>query len=478
VVKRRRRLFLALAVILDFELGLAVLVMRQVEDVERRFRESAKADLADTAAFAALLLGLQSQGGLPNAGRMDLVMAELQRRQVRTRIRQAIHQDRELRVYLLDGRGQVIYDSTGRVQGRNLSVEPDVQLALTGEFGARLSAEPAPEGLIPVLYVAAPIFAQGREVGVVSVGKPTDSVQPYIEAARHNLIIIGLSAGLAVILLAAGVVIWLARPLDLIVDYCRMIRLRRCPERPSLRRTPLGLLGAAIDEMLEALDGRRYVENYVATLTHEIKTPLSTIRAGAELLETPMPAARRAWFLANLREQSDRIQDLIERLLELTALEKRHELTRSQPLELAALVREAADSLALDAALRQVRLEIRVPPARVVEGDRFLLLHALTNLIRNAVEFSPEGGGVDITLSESRRHYGLTVRDRGPGIPGYAEKRVFERFFSLPRPGNGKKGTGLGLSFVQEIADLHHGRVELGNHPEGGAVARLQLRKA
>jgi hypothetical protein len=204
--------------------------------------------------------------------------------------------------------------------------------------------------------------------------------------------------------------------------------------------TGIHRIGAAIDEMLEALDGRRYVENYVATLTHEIKTPLSTIRAGAELLETPMPAARRAWFLTNLREQSDRIQELIERLLELAALEKRHELTRCQPLDLAGLVREAADSLALDAAIREVRLEIRVPPARVVEGDRFLLL-------ARPDQPDPERRGVLARRRRDRHHAERIPPPLWPhgARPGSGHSRLCRKagvravFFPCPAPATGKR---------------------------------------
>ena len=69
----------------------------------------------------------------------------------------------------------------------------------------------------------------------------------------------------------------------------------------------------------------------------------------------------------------------------------------------------------------------------------------------------------------------LTVRDHGPGLPSFAEQRVFEKFFSLPRPDTGRKGTGLGLAFVREVATLHGGSARLANHPDGGALATLVL---
>jgi len=111
-----------------------------------------------------------------------------------------------------------------------------------------------------------------------------------------------------------------------------------------------------------------------------------------------------------------------------------------------------------------------------VEGDAFLLTCALSNLLENAIDFSPEGGTVEVGLHlASHRTVEVSVRDRGPGVPEYALDKVFEKFYSLARPHSGKKGTGLGLAFVAEVAELHRGRVSLTNAPGGGAIARLEL---
>ncbi|MGD9835827.1 MAG: ATP-binding protein, partial [Piscinibacter sp.] len=99
----------------------------------------------------------------------------------------------------------------------------------------------------------------------------------------------------------------------------------------------------------------------------------------------------------------------------------------------------------------------------------------LGNLLANAVEFSPAGGRIRIALQARPRSVDVTVRDEGPGIPDYADARVFEKFFSLSRPATGKRSTGLGLAFVKEIAELHHGRVTLRNAEGGGALATLSL---
>jgi two-component system sensor histidine kinase CreC len=110
-----------------------------------------------------------------------------------------------------------------------------------------------------------------------------------------------------------------------------------------------------------------------------------------------------------------------------------------------------------------------------VEGDAFLLQRAVANLLSNAVDFSPSGGTVTLAVKRARRTVAITVRDRGPGVPQYAEGKVFEKFYSLARPGTQKKSTGLGLPFVKEIAELHQGRVTLTNAADGGAIATLAL---
>ena len=227
--------------------------------------------------------------------------------------------------------------------------------------------------------------------------------------------------------------------------------------------------------MRDALAGRSYVEEYVQALTHEIKSPLSAIRGAAELLQEPMPEARREQFLKNIRDESQRIQNLVDRLLELSAIEKRRGLTEVQEVPLDELLAEVIASLAPVADARRVRILVRGAEDCVLRGEWFLLHRALANLLQNAIDFAPVGGEIDVWVTPLRRHYQIGVRDRGPGIPDYALDRVFEKFYSLPRPDSRKKGTGLGLSFVKEIAELHRGTAELRNHPDGGAVAVLTL---
>lgn len=450
--------------ILVVELALLGFGYRIADRVEHRYLESAVASLQETAEQVA---GLFAD---------DPAMRDLEPAAVDARLGGMARQAPDLRIVVADRRGQVVYDSSGCRRVGEVSAGRKVRWVLSGIVATDIAC--VPDAGSP-LSVIAPILIQGQRVGTVGVGRQSGGEPPAeIQEVRGDFLLFGVIAGVAVLVLVVGLTVWWVRPFHLVAEYFRLVRNRHYPERPCLRRTRLGIVGAVLDEMCHAVAGRRYVEHYVETLTHEIKSPLSAIRAGAELLESPMPATQRERFLTDIREQADRIQEIVDRLLELAALENRNGLVVREPLDLAALIREVSNSLSLEARARELDIRIQAAPNCIVEGDRFLLLRALTNLLRNALEFSPQKGRIDIALGESGRYYEVSFQDEGPGIPAYAEMRVFERFYSLPRPSTNKRSTGLGLSFVQEIAELHHGRVELGNRPEGGAVALLRLPKA
>jgi two-component system sensor histidine kinase CreC len=211
-------------------------------------------------------------------------------------------------------------------------------------------------------------------------------------------------------------------------------------------------------------------------MTHEVKGPLSAIRGAAELLQEPMADADRARFVANIARETQRIQQLVDRMMELTALESRRSLDRPEPVALRALAADVATSAAPAALARGVTVGVVAGAAdAVVSGDAFLLQRALANLVDNAIDFSPAGARVTIEVVAHARTADLVVRDQGPGIPEFAEGKVFEKFYSLARPSTAKRSTGLGLSFVKEIVELHRGRATLKNQPSGGAVATLSL---
>jgi len=227
--------------------------------------------------------------------------------------------------------------------------------------------------------------------------------------------------------------------------------------------------------MRNALEGKQYVENYVQTLTHEIKSPLSAISGAAELLKENMTEEYRGRFLDNIRSESKRIQAIVDKLLQLSALENRKGLQDQEEIDLSQLLEDLKESLLPLTQKKEITLELSGEDCPSFHGEYFLVRQAAANLIQNAIDFSPQGSTICVAGRKKDQFLELSVTDQGPGIPDYAEPYIFNRFYSLKRPDTGQKSSGLGLSFVKEVAAIHGGAVRLENNPGGGAKAVLSF---
>ncbi|MGJ7492651.1 two-component system sensor histidine kinase CreC [Variovorax sp. ZT4R33] len=471
---KRSRIFLG--ILLIYAAGIAFLLYRVVSDIDPRYRESAEESLVESSQLMASLVEQDVIAGAINTARLEPLFRSVYARQFSAQIYN-LHKNRvELRVYVTDRSGRVLFDSLGRAFGADYSQWTDVSRSLAGLYGARTSRDVDVDPRTSVMYVGAPIRWNNEIVGMVSVGKPVQSFGQFIEDARARTLWVGVGSAFALLVLAIIVSVWLVRPFGLISDYTAWVRAQKTLSIGRMARRMLDALRGGFSEMRDALTGRNYVSDYVQTFTHEVKSPLSAIRGAAELLQEPsMPQAERERFLANIASETQRIQEIVDRMMELTALETRRVLQRTQPVALGPLLQDIAAGARSAASARNVELRVAINAQATTEGDPFLLRRAVSNLLDNAIDFSPTGHEVVLTLQATARLARITVRDRGPGIPDYAKDKVFEKFYSLARPHNQKKSTGLGLAFVKEIANLHRGRVELVNGPGGGALATLML---
>ncbi|MES2942302.1 MAG: two-component system sensor histidine kinase CreC [Pseudomonadota bacterium] len=471
---RRNRIFIG--ILLIYAAGIAFMLYRVVADIDPRYRESAEESLVESAHLMATLIEQDVRDGAIDTARLEPLFKSLYARNFLSQIYSVTKTRVELRAYVVDRQGRVLFDSLGKTVGADFSQWRDVNYTLRGNYGARTTPDVADDPATSVMYVGAPIRWNNEIIGVASVGKPVTSFGQFVSAAREKTLVFGLVSVFAVLLLAVIVSVWLVRPFGLIADYVRYVRAQRSLNLPRLGRRALGVIGAAYDEMRDALAGRNYVADYVQTLTHEVKSPLSAIRGAAELLQEPgMPQAERQRFLANITREAGRIQEMVDRMMELTALETRRSLDTVSLLALKPLLEDISSTAQDSARLRGISIEVHAPEDAQVEGDAFLLRRAISNLLDNAIDFSDQGGKVRLSLKAGTRIARIQVQDQGPGIPDYAMGKVFEKFYSLARPHSRKKSTGLGLAFVREIASLHHGRIDLVNAPEKGAIATLSL---
>lgn len=468
-MKMRSRLFLTATLLMAT--GLYWLVDWIVQDVRLHYFFTMEESLVDT---SVILAEQASKNGLAIDDGFRKSIADASDRKLGAQIYGYTKTNMNLRVIVVDREAVVMYDSRGEAEGEIYDWR-DVRLTLNGQYGARASYEVDGDPDSFHFYVAAPIVVDGEIIGAVSVGKPVSSVAPFMKQARVRLIASGLIAFVAVLLLLIPVSLWIIHPVRALTNYARSIRDGRKAVRPQLGHGgEMSELANAFEEMRDALEGRKYVEEYVQSLTHEMKSPLAAIQGAAELLDEEMPGKQRARFLNNIRTESVRLHGLVTRMLALAELEKQKELAHATPIDIQALLGDVTDSLLPVLQGKGVTVQCAIEEGVKLRGEYFLLRQAIANLIQNAADFSPTGAVVEVQVARDDKATLFRIIDQGGGIPDYALDRVFDRFYSLPRPG-GAKSSGLGLNFVREIATLHGGTIRLSNRPEGGVEATLSI---
>lgn len=445
-----------------------------VQEVKPGVRRATEGTLIDTATLLAQVGRDDLLSGAAQNGRLAQAFSQLHQRPFRANI-SGIHKVRnEYHVYMTDAQGRVVFDSTGKALGEDYSRWNDVWKTLRGDYGARSTQINPDDPQSTVMYVAAPIVDHGKIIGVLSVGKPNSAMAPVIHRSERRILWAG--AALLGIALLIGLLVawWINRSISSLSRYADSVTTDAPLPLPDPGSSELRKLAQALENMRIRLEGKNYIEHYVHALTHELKSPLAAIRGSAEILAEQPPPQVAARFVDNILVQNARMQSLVEKLLEQARLENRVEIT-SGSVDIDTLFTRLSAARAALLSAKNITLTSQ-NALTAVEGDEDLLEQALGNLLDNALDFTPEGGSIELAAREAHKKVQLSVTDSGSGIPEYAHARIFERFYSLPRE-NGLKSSGLGLAFVQEVARLHHGDIQLRNREEGGVEALLTLHR-
>ncbi|MGR6734527.1 two-component system sensor histidine kinase CreC [Pseudomonas chlororaphis] len=443
-----------------------------MEEIRPGVRQSTEETLVDTANLLAEILRDDFKAGTLSENRWPELLKAYGERQPAATIWGLPKNQVNHRIYVTDAEGKVVLDSSGLAVGQDYSRWNDVYLTLRGQYGARSSRSVADDPNSSVMHVGAPIRDNGRIIGVVTVAKPNSSLQPYVDRTERRLLWYG--AGLIGLGLLFGALLswWLSVALRRLTGYAQAVSEGRRAELPHYRGGELEQLATAVEHMRTQLEGKAYVERYVHTLTHELKSPLAAIRGAAELLQSEMPGEQRARFVSNIDSESARMQHLIERLLNLAQVEQRHGLEEREAVPLADLANQVLDSQKARIEGKGLQVEQRIEPGLKLSGEAFLLRQALGNLLENALDFTPAGGVLRLSASRAGDQVRFSLFNQAEPIPDYALARLTERFYSLPRPDSGRKSTGLGLNFVEEVVQLHGGQMQIGN-VEGGVEVSL-----
>lgn len=405
-------------------------------------------------------------------------------------VRNSADQDshHQLRIFVTDERGTLLFDNRGKEPpGQDFSRWRDIALTLKGQYGARATRENPDDPATSIHFISAPVLSNGKLIGVVSIGKPVDSVATQIQRNKFRIALIFVLTLLLSIPLAYIASKLIARPIDRLKDYVERRANGETVPPPRLADDEIGALSESFEDLREKLEGKKYIETYVHNLTHEMKSPLTGILGASELLarkqdqseSSPLSQETRIRLLENIQSEAKRLHMLAEKLLELASLETRAtENLKRESFDLALLIDEVLDSFHAQSSALSVRLQNECKDSVSLYAERFLVWQSVANLIQNALEFSPKEGG-NVTVRVERFDDGtikLLVEDEGTGFPDYALSRASERFFSTERPRTGKKSSGLGLSFVHQVMSVHGGELSLRNRTPRGASIELLFR--
>jgi two-component system sensor histidine kinase ChvG len=364
----------------------------------------------------------------------------------------------------------------GRLDGH------EVRAALSGRYGN--ATRVSPEQRSVTLSSAIPIESDGAVVGAAVVSQSTYRILQDLYAIRLRIAKVCAASAAVALILSLFVSATIARPLRALRDEAAAIQDRRGRLRGAFRgvarRDEIGDLARALEELTARLEDRqRGLESFASDVAHELKNPLASIRAAAEMLCEARDPEERRRFLSVVLEEVARMEQQVSQLAEMTRIDAGLQTEEQTTVPLNGLLARIAERFRLRENGR-VRFELELTEqVLAVSASPARMTQVFENLIDNAASFSPDGGLVRVGLLRSRDGaVAVTVSDEGPGIPPAHEARIFDRFFSYRPEGGGEAGrlhTGLGLAIVRSIIEGYGGAVAAANNPDRGAVFTVTL---
>lgn len=327
--------------------------------------------------------------------------------------------------------------------------------------------------------LTAPVTTNGTTWGV-EIGLPIDSLY---ETLNHLAWTVALASPLVLLLASAGGY-WMSRralaPVDRITRTAQTIGAHNLNQRLPMSGTDdeLDRLSGTLNGMVARLeDAFRHVTQFTADASHELRTPVAVIRTAAELARTrSRTEAEYVKALDQILAESERTTRLIDDLLLLARADANAEALATEPMDLAAALREACGEGQILADAAGLRFDIRLPEACATTGDPQALRRLFLILLDNAIKYTPRGGMVTVTMTCGSGEAMIEVRDTGSGIGPEDLPHLFERFYRVHADrSRATGGAGLGLSIALWIAHRHGGGIAVDSTPNAGSVFCVTL---
>ena len=374
--------------------------------------------------------------------------------------------DPTIRVTLIDDQGVVLCDSDADPHVlENHRGRPEIIQAMNGHTGSIIRYSKSVQAVL--LYVAVPLDL-GQARWVVRTALSLSSINHLLNELFNKLLLLLL----ALITIIFGVGLYVYRKIDPPLEEIRhgaerFAHGRFAAKLPDYQVREIDGLATALNQMATQLDSLENLRReFVANVSHELKTPVTSIQGFAETLlegakNNPEDLER---FLRIIARQSGRLADIIDDLLTLSRLESAplNELLAIDRYNLCEILESCREACRSRAEEKDMAIIIDCSGVVEVMADRSLLTQAVINLVENAVKYSPEHTTVTVSGSRDGHRVRIAVTDQGPGIPEHHVPRLFERFYRADKARSRKLGgTGLGLAIVKHIASVHQGEVDV-----------------
>ncbi|WP_350342642.1 ATP-binding protein [Proteinivorax tanatarense] len=332
-----------------------------------------------------------------------------------------------------------------------------------------------------VKYIAVPVLRDGQVIGTIFTSSSVDDIKKAVSDVRIMIFTISIIFAGFVIVFSIIISNSLLEPIKQLTDGSKKMSMGLLDTRvPIKSHDEIGALTQNFNSMAEQLE--KNDENrlsFLADLSHDLKTPLASIKALAESLGDEESKETYQEFLGDIVTEIDRMNITVSRLLEFNKVSNISTKVNKKDFIFAFLVNETVNSMQPLADKKNISINFKGGQLKEkIFGDREKLRQMILNLLDNAIKYSEENGVVEVRLTDKRRELHLSIKDCGKGIPTKELPYLFDRFYRVDKARHKETGgTGIGLAIVKDVAQLHEGRVDVESRLETGTIFTIKLPK-
>lgn len=380
-------------------------------------------------------------------------------------------------LWMFNTEGEIQIGSRLAYQDQNLSLKPhELQQVLEGNQFTKKSMGPQVQKLLVVL----PIYSEGQTIGALALRAPLGDLGSTVNYMMRLIFLAALAAGVVVVLLSLYMSKGFARPLEQLKRATLEIARGKFPRLSTEPHS------SEVDHLVEAFNyASRQIEKvsleqqnleklrreFVSSLSHELRAPLTSLKGFLELMEMPLPPSEQEKYRKIMLEDTLYLERLVKDVLELSFVESGQFSLEQEEVLLHSIINNTVASLELQFGEKDLAVELDVPDNLRFWADPQRIRQVFLNLLLNALQYTYPNTTISVEAWETANEIGVAVSDQGPGIPKEYQADIWQKFYKLDKARTRTiQGSGLGLAIVKEIVESHGGRVDVKSEEGKGAT--------